>query len=181
MKVIFDSENEKEKLIDVLAKQGICPADLGVKDISYKNCCADDEICSECWQIAFESQKIKTYEEGLRDAWNLARKIFITKLSTLQKVFCSSDEGKIIMNFEPQEAIAKLKAYEEEKEIKVGDVLENVKSEGVNVIVTSLQRGNMFNGIDKYGRSFSGRHLSHFKKTGKHIEITSILAEIGKE
>ena len=78
----------------------------------------------------------------------------------------------------PQEVIAKLEAYEAEKQIKVGDV---VHSENETFVVTSVEP-SLIRGIDENGKTHGYVYPnSYIIKTGNHIDISSILAEIGKE
>lgn len=118
----------------------------------------------------------KAYNKGLNDAWELARKIFTTDCATLQKVFGHSDEGQIIMTNEPQEALAKLEAYEKEQnEIKVGDIVYNddTMEEGV---VTHIDNDEVFM---LYDDGSCGNTYGNLTKTGKHIDIQSVLEQIG--
>ena len=119
----------------------------------------------------------KGLEDGRNDAWELARKIFTTDCATLQKVFGYSDEGQIIMTIEPQEALAKLEAYE--KKIEVGDVV-RLKGSDKEYVVTTIDEdrcSEIYCGVSKDGRWFSQCNV---EKTGKHIDIQSVLEQIGE-
>lgn len=64
----------------------------------------------------------KTYEMGLNDAWELAKKILDMKIDVAVEVFDCTRLFDVMDKFNPQEALAKIEAYEKEKsEIKVGD------------------------------------------------------------
>lgn len=122
----------------------------------------------------------EAYNQGLNDAWELARKIFTTDCATLQKVFGHSDEGQIIMTNEPQEALAKREAYEKEQNgIKVGDVV-RLKGSDKEYVVTTIDEdrcSEIYCGVSKDGRWFSQCNV---EKTGKHIDIQSALQQIGE-
>lgn len=47
MKIIFDSEEQKNTLFRLLPMD-YCPSILGLKDITYNNC--DDYACNKCWE-----------------------------------------------------------------------------------------------------------------------------------
>ena len=64
----------------------------------------------------------KTYEQGLQDAWELARKIDNMLLDEYDK--CFGLGLQYITNFTYQEALAKIEAYEMSQQIQVGDVVE---------------------------------------------------------
>lgn len=123
----------------------------------------------------------KTYEQGLADAWNLAKKILNMKLDVAAEVFDSTRLFDVMDKFTPQEALAKIEAYEKEKEIKVGDeVIHETDSTKCQFVVTYIG-GNMISGIEKngdtYGFSFPNQYI---RKTGKHIDIESLLRQIGE-
>lgn len=117
----------------------------------------------------------KSYNKGLEDAWELARKIFTTDCATLQKALGHSDEGYIIMTFEPQEALAKLKAYEKENAIKVGDVVESINTGRIGVITKVEENGKYVIFADGTSGMFAHDDI---RKTGKHIDITSVLEQL---
>lgn len=124
----------------------------------------------------------KTYIDGLNDAWELAKKIFKYDHKQNEEIFGYLGIGYILNNLEPQEALAKLEAYEkEQEEIKVGDVLKS-RLNGTKCVVSSDK------GLDGYTLTFSDgsgslMSLTYIKnnyiKTGKHIDISSILEQIG--
>ena len=123
----------------------------------------------------------KTYEQGLEDAWELARKLYEMKLEKLQEVFGGFEtELEVIQHLTPQEALAKLKAYEEESEIKVGDVVSN----GTHVLLCVKEDYGYgyFYFLDKDGSHIfltkENLKKSKFTKTGKHIDIESLLEQI---
>ena len=88
------------------------------------------------------------------------------------------------MELTPQEAKAKIEAWEAEKEIKVGDEVV-VKSDPYNddckFFVTHMNyRENEISGVSGFdGRVFYGRKANQYQKTGRHIDIDGILNQIG--
>ena len=119
----------------------------------------------------------KTYADGLKDAWELADKLNNMKLADIVEVFgIDIAREEVFKEISPEEALAKIEAYEKEKEIKVGDV---VGSDGVYGVVARKEKGNLYVmwsdgscGIDCNPESLY--------KTGKHIDIESLLKEIGE-
>lgn len=121
----------------------------------------------------------KTYEDGLNEAWEFVRKISNISYKELSNIFGVSMEnpwGELIDKNSASEAIAKLEAYEAEEQIKVGDVVMGNIFKGV---VTGICNGRAFIMYDD--GSSKEISLDKCQKTGKHIDISSILAEIGKE
>lgn len=120
------------------------------------------------------------YEKGLNDgrneAWECAKECFSNmKEWELEEVFGKDWTFYKIMEMTPQEALAKLEAYEEERnEIKVGDIIICCDKEGV---VTKVD-DNYFNIVYEDGSSDKISQIICKEKTGKHIDIQSILEQI---
>lgn len=70
----------------------------------------------------------KTYEQGLNDAWEMAKKIAIgLELCKLQTIYDGFDTmSAIIQRYSAQEAIDLYNAWKERNEIKMGDIVEVV-------------------------------------------------------
>lgn len=126
------------------------------------------------------------YEKGLQDAWKLARKIVldVSKGGIPERDMRSMFGEKwtvsdILKNFTPQETLAKIEAYEKEKEqeeIKVGDVVEDELAR-VKGVVLKKSHGDKYYILFRDGSA--GTHdLEELKKTGKHIDVKNILKQI---
>ena len=119
----------------------------------------------------------KTYSDGLNDAWELARKIENKLGSTiLEPIFGSSRIADILDNFTPQEALAKIEAYEKSKQIQIGDVVEF--EAGTIAVVTRIQEGYISVCFEDGGAMGFKESEYDLKKTGRHIDILSILEQI---
>ena len=122
----------------------------------------------------------EAYIKGLEDAWELADKINNMPMQEVINVYgFITDRCSVFKKNTSQEALAKLKAYEKSKEIEVGDVVAAYNQEGIVV-------GYMY-GIDEcdvwmYGyESPQCINKSEIKKTGKHIDINSVLEQLRGE
>jgi hypothetical protein len=172
----------------------------GVKSCPYHygyeknlNCMVleSNKKCEECWNREMPNTEPKEvvskedyfnvgYNNGLADAWKLAQRINIysddggLRMDELGKIFDQTDTCKI-MCLSYEEALAKLKAYEER--IEVGDIV--LACNEVLIVVTGISN-NMIFGIDAEGLTSSRLLFSDCKKTGKHIDIQSILEQIGE-
>ena len=51
MKIIFDSEEQKETFLGAMTYAGLCPYEAGI-DID----CVERAICRDCWEDAIESE-----------------------------------------------------------------------------------------------------------------------------
>lgn len=118
----------------------------------------------------------EAYRKGLKDAWEAAKKLFSSMAdSDIEKAFpieWNNGGFKALMNLQPQEAIAKLKAYEDKRSdrIEVGD---EVQAPRGKAIVTAVK--------DDFVHYFYSDgdigclELDSVTKTGKHYDIASIL------
>lgn len=126
----------------------------------------------------------KTYTQGLADAWELAKKILEMRGMERDNVFKLGDFANILEFVTPEEAIAKIEAYEREKEIKVGDVVESTTTQRKFLIVTEETDNSDYDfGVIDLETMMIDRicnDTKHFKKTDKHIDIESLLRQIGE-
>lgn len=118
----------------------------------------------------------KTYEDGLNDAWELAKKLYNLDCNTLEDIY-GVDGGfyGLMKKYTAQEALAKIEAYEESKAIKVGDVV--VADDGVKCVAIDFTSDDDVIVLNENGCAEA--HLkSVFKKTGRHIDIEHLLEQI---
>lgn len=127
----------------------------------------------DAWDESLKEQ----YNKGLADAIKLARKLYEMPIHRLEQIF----DGHIHMtdvldNYEYVEILAKLEAYEKAQGIKVGDVVERIGFTEL-FIVSSFNEG-IYTLINANGRCICA-NADQITKTGKHIDISSILEQIG--
>lgn len=166
---------------EVLVKAEIMNNDVrGCKQLKIK----DIGGCLYAWVEEKELRSVdKTYEQGLSDAWELAKKIVLSEkqggfsYEQLKEMFGVGDCRFALTNCTAEEALAKIEAYEREKEINVGDVVKlvNVNGKGVVLnVVSDLVRILWADGV-------SGSYKKGcIEKTDKHIDIESLLRQIGE-
>ena len=119
-----------------------------------------------------------TYDKGLNDGWELAKRITLMKADggysceELENIFGYRNPEFIFKAFTSRVALAKVKAYEEERnEIKVGDVV-RFNRIGCKAIVTRITETYMCR-LFKNGDcgSFLLKDKSDsFVKTGEHFD-----------
>jgi hypothetical protein len=192
-----DNPYMTEEEVVKLAEDALCPMDCGY-EVDNEEC---DQNCEKCWnrempnteqhgeikerlELIDELKQVE-YNKGLSDAWELAKRILgiidkenheLMPAKELIKIYGSNDLLDIFA-FTPQEALAKLKAYEEAQEIKVGDV---VKWENKYIIVTYFyNKERILKGVDCEGQIYSCLK-ENVTKTDKHIDIQQILDQIGE-
>lgn len=134
------------------------------------------------WELVADASNSE-YQKGLNDAWKAARKIVCDESCggmsmTELAIFNRGSSSSILRDFTAQQAIEKLKAYEEKQsdKIDVGDEVINIptKTKGIllepetehllaTVIVPSLR-----------WRTINIRH-ANLTKTGKHYNVEDFL------
>ena len=147
-----------------------------------------DSINNEWDWVAESSISGGTYEQGLVDAWELAKKITLAPddggiaTNDIEAIF-----GKgtycTMRDFTAAEALAKIEAYEKEKEmeIKVNDeVIVCTVSGSEFVAVVTCKYDNEADVMYKGGNVAKHVPIRLLKKTGKHIDIESLLRQIGE-
>lgn len=85
-------------------------------------------------------------------------------------------DKEVFSAVDADEALAKLEAYEKEKEIKVGDVVESIYSGRLGVITQIKENGKFVLFMDGMAGELAHNDI---KKTGKHIDISELLQKIG--
>lgn len=112
------------------------------------------------------------------EAWEIAKKLFADySNSELDEIFGKGWSFPKLMELTPQEAKAKIEAWEAEKDIKVGDVV-NVCGD-IGVITSFGTDGDSIHVIYSDGIVNSYRKDKDIKKTGSHIDIDWFLKKIG--
>jgi hypothetical protein len=133
----------------------------------------------------YGSLQDEAYQRGLEDAWEAARKIIRMPDGDILDLFpdcyasvCTAVQA--ILKYDASEAIAKLKAYEGNKDepIKAGDIVERYIDGKLDSKGIYLQEdGGYWRCLFYTGAIFMtfAYPKGQFKKTGKHYDIASIL------
>lgn len=151
------------------------------------------ELQDEAYQRGFEEGRKVGIKDGMCEAWDAARKIVVDTdnggiaLGTLGEIFGTQAYSCIMRDNTAQEAIAKLKAYEDKQKdddsIKRGDEVVEIQS-GARFCVTNFWENNHgekgVSGFNHECPAFQAT-FDKVKKTGKHYEIQSILEAMKQE
>ena len=131
---------------------------------------------------AREANNLDKLDMTAEEAWGLARRIVMSEMdggllpSEMREIFGIDKVGRILKNNTPQEARDKIRAWEESKEIKVGDVVKVAWSIEPFVVTKTGDYWTYGIGMDGAQHSWITNECI---KTGKHIDIQSILDQIG--
>lgn len=128
-----------------------------------------------------EGQRTKTYEDGLNEAWELARDIITLPNSgnksliwVKHNVFGTDALFDLIMNYSASEIIEKTKKYEE---IEVGDEVVDEKGWGIKGVVTKINE-RYISIVENEGK-VSRFKKGEFNKTGRHFpQIEEVLKQM---
>ena len=154
-----------------------------VKDVDEGWCFVDNNYWTNKVH-PFPTEK-KTYEDGLREAWDLARRIASGKedggfsLNELEEIFKASTRADVFRKFTPQKAAECIALWEaRQNEIHVGDVVKDSTLKNGYAVVSSVGGGSMCCVI--WGDGSCGEHdKDNFVKTGRTIDIAGLLGQIG--
>lgn len=136
-----------------------------------------DSINNEWDWVSQSAISDKTYEQGLADAWTLAKKILEMCGEKREEVLGLGSYANILEFVAPQEALAKIEAYEKEKSVCVGDVVED--EEGTKALVIDKGTENIYFVFTENG-CVEEWYKRDLKKTGKKISIGDLLRQIGE-
>lgn len=149
-----------------------------------------DKEYKEHYQICINGQYVlvekdcvynnfKTYEQGLQDAWELARKIGGMTRQAWYEIFKIEDAYfvDILDDNTYQQALAKLEAYEKSQQIQVGDVVYAQGIKGVVIDGCTEDSDNICYVFCENGNVEDWKFID-LKKTGRHIDIEHLLEQI---
>lgn len=127
-----------------------------------------------------EYERKEAYQRGLDDAWSTAAKLFDMACDESEWLFPDCKTMNVFAEVPAYEAVAKLKAYEENQETKVGDEVV-VIPDGIKAVVTKRWPDGFYSLIMEDGRHFHA-HRDAGKKTGRHFpEIAQVLERMREE
>ena len=149
-----------------------------------------EELNSDYINEHYGQMQDEAYQRGLEDAWEAAKKLFSSMAdSDIEKAFpieWNNGGFKALMNLQPQEAIAKLKAYEDKQKdrIEVGDevVFEKEGAEPFVILYKYYDDAGYPSEYMYFAYAQSGEVLifnerNRPKKTGRHFQEINKLLE----
>lgn len=133
-----------------------------------------------------EWQRMKTYEDGLNEAWEVARKMACLPsdggytAEKIAEIFGTSNESEILKRNTAAEVIAKIEEYE--NRIEVGDEVHTIYDD-TPMVVVSIFNGNVTGEKRVVSVSISGiistLYAEELRKTGRHFpQITEVLKQM---
>lgn len=126
--------------------------------------------------VSLDNQIKKSYQEGMDNAWETAKRLFLSKYdienalsdNELEEIFGTRDLAEVARK-PLQTIMEKIFEWEESKVIHVGDVVETYS--GDVAVVTSIN-GNTFSGYSRRsGGIYNCQSLNIWHKTGEHIDL----------
>lgn len=186
---------EKGKTFDEYEITKKCPDEYGLENESECPRVGKD-VCKECWnrempgtepltenkrKIDFMSEN--AYNQGLNDAWELAKKITCTEekggmpCDDVYKIFSTDTCWKVFAMYTPQEALAKLKAYEEAKVLIRGDEVICLDTDEKAIFFGKSENSEEGWFLMKEYDVPQRIMLNTVKKTGKHIDCLEQIGE----
>ena len=140
--------------------------------------------CS-CGPFYFKNEDIlQEPQMTAEEAWEIAKKVLLYpshggfNATELEEIFGRTEH---LWELTPQQAKAKIEAWEAEKDIKVGDVITPKEGHyrageyGIVVCINSV--GQI--GVNYPGNDYVLYEKYYVKKTGQHLDIDGFLKQIG--
>ena len=140
---------------------------------------AKSELGQNAVDLAHEESD-RTYQQGLNDAWEAAKKIKRMGIAEKDAIFAEIGKStySVIMSMSASEAIAKIKEYEEQHKqdtIQAGD---EVNHQGLISVVVRIADDCIYT-ISECGTTPKYYQNDNLVKTGKHYpQIAEVLAEM---
>lgn len=140
-----------------------------------------EEAKEEGYSIGYDEGREAGVQQGLSDAWDAARTLWNTP--NRKEIFGNTTFNIVLTTLTAQEAIEKIRQYEQEQEqIQVGDVVEFYNGEKSVVLVVEDGKPVKLLEADGYTTTVDGDLLSSMKKTGRYFpEISAVLAKMKEE
>ena len=143
---------------------------------------ADNPRCGSSARVIYvrEEDVLPVPDMTAEEAWEIARKIVLLEdeggipIKDMVHIFGTKFTREIIKEYSEHETKAKIKAWEAEKEIKVGDVVKDCNGK-IGVVISKGTSDNVLFD-DGSTWNYTDRTL---KKTGRHIDIEGLLKQIG--
>ena len=173
---------------EVLVKAVINDICVG-KVNSYEVKAVDNPRCESSVRVIYvrEEDVLPVPTMTAEETWEIARRIILSEhcgglsLKEIRYIFGDVCVKDIIKGFSPQQAKARIEAWEAENEIKVGDEVEfddTAYDLHRSMYVTSKYNDTDYCGICRNGDTYCV-HKSELKKTGRHIDIEGLMEQIG--
>lgn len=156
-------------------------------DLKYKTDNAIDEAYRRGYEDGLKDTK-SAYNEGLKDAWEWARKIMIYKYPNgisdeqIHKIFDTVNRAYVLTHLTAHEVMQKIKDYEERQteEIKVGDEVK-VYDDYIGIVTRHAPQARTCYVMYRDG-SCGEEELTDCKKTGNHsMSLDKWLEQMRKE
>ena len=150
--------------------------------------------CEDCPKQAYtDALKMESYQKGLSDAWEAARKIGSNSMCSLKEMGfdfsqCAVSDYNpswfVVKNYSASEAIEKIRQYEQENEnqIQVGDEVEGDEDKQRGVVIDSRFENSQVAVLTGNSKVYSWWSKCAIHKTGRHFpEIAEVLAKMKDE
>lgn len=129
----------------------------------------------------------EAYDRGLNDCWQMIKRLYLTKksdsITTIERgeIFGKTSIYDILRDFTPQQALEKIRAWEEKKKteerakLNIGDVVEVYVNSSIIISKAVFLNDNEDTYCILYsplsGPQLINKSVYTLKKTGKHVDI----------
>lgn len=176
---------------EVLVKAKI--NDICVGEIHpYEVKAVDNPRCGDTARVIYirEEDVLPVPDMTAKEAWALAGRIICEEkdggmpIRKLAQIFGTNELSLIMSKYTEKEVKRKIKEWEEQNEINVGDVVcVSLGNEGESApaLVTLVHENNFYDMIMNNGLGWTYVNGDRIRKTGRHIDINGLLKQIRLE
>ena len=139
-----------------------------------------NKLLADATKLAEETlaEQGRSYQNGLNDAWNVARRIFDTsdnhfKSAELKECFGYISERDVLKYLDAETAVEKLKQYE--AGFKYGAIVKNRMTGNKAIVLSS--GGKIFSGMTKTG-PFLAASVKEWEDTGETVDLLTVIDKL---
>ena len=118
----------------------------------------------------------KTYNDGINDAWEVAKKLANMDIKYIEELFAEWDFTEIMNNHTFAEIAEKIRKWEDAREIHVGDVVK-LDNGAIGAVISQVYK-NAYCIIDS-NAMIKTYDVDEFTKLKRSVDIKGLLKQIG--
>ena len=150
-----------------------------------------ESLIYKAYELGYETGR-KTYEKGLEDAWECARKIVSAhglKFEQLEEIFGKRNFLYLLDDYSPSEAIDKIREYEEKsqkniEDFKVGDEIIRNNDNYNRFVIISINDKDVYTINQNGGHGYMKIDIlyENYQKTGRSFpQIAEVVKQLKED
>lgn len=119
----------------------------------------------------------EAYKKGMSDTWDVARELCKTGYSECTEMFGDETVEHVIKNFTPLEIKEKMKSYKKDKEIHIGDKVQDCDDNTKAIILDKEDLGNEYENewiVYTENGCVESWHECNIKKINERVDLSKL-------